>query len=793
MNSIPTPSCRLGLIAGMAISLLAVPANSATAADAPVRGPFWSGTIMRAKGQAAAMKGVAVTIGASKDHYVVYDLDTLRLAVGWSGEFLEFGDTLTKIAWPPPPSVKGNVVFDTVMGPGWSDAMGQIADTRERHQGPLPKDWAHYEGLYVNGDRVVFSYTVQGTPVLESPWFEQIHGTGAFTRTLQFPKGGKNLNLLVASGLTPTPTVFPLDADGTAFLKRADRADGQHLAVGYSGMPSGSEITVDAAGNAVLHLKKVSPNSPLTLALASGNEDVRPTSAGRKESDLRSLTHGGPARWTEIPVTHGKLGTEEGPYQVDTITEPFPNAYNTRTFWGGFDFLPDGRAVICAFHGDVWIVSGIDDTLQNLKWKRFATGLFQPLGVKVQKGEIYVAGRDQITHLKDLNGDGEADFYENFNNDTVVTPNYHEFVLDLHTDSKGNFFYAKGAPWEPAVQSQHQGTLLKVSPDGKKLEVYATGLRAPNGMTVGPDDTILISDNQGHWMPSSKLNLVKPGAFMGMTPSAQRPLTMRYPDGHEITVNPSDPDVRKANNLKGWEGAMPIPTAYDEPIAWLPMRWDNSSGGQVYVTSDKWGPWKGAPLFMSYGKCLLYAVLMDNVDGTVQASMVPFGLKFASGVMRGRFNAKDGQLYLCGLRGWQNNATRDGGFYRVRYTGKPVRMALKSHVSKSGITIAFSAPLDPKSAQDLENYAVELWNYRYSGNYGSPELSVKNPGKEAHDKLAVKSAKLSADGKTLFLEVDGLQPADQYSVKYSVVAADGTDLRSELIGTIHKLGSDSMR
>ena len=70
---------------------------------------------------------------------------------------------------------------------------------------------------------------------------------------------------------------------------------------------------------------------------------------------------------------------------------------------------------------------------------------------------------------------------------------------------------------------------------------------------------------------------------------------------------------------------------------------------------------------------------------------------------------------------------------------------------------------------------------------------MKNPGKEAHDKLAVKSAKLSADGKTLFLEVDGLQPADQYSVKYSVVAADGTDLRSELIGTIHKLGSDSMR
>ena len=779
------PSRRPGWITALAGSVLI--AGLVTADDAPVRGPFWSGTIMRAKGQAAAMKGLAITLGAGKTNYVVYDADTLRLAVAWSGQFLEFGDTLTKIAWPPPPSVKGTVAFETAMGPGWASSTGSIEDNRARHQGPLPKDWAHYEGLYVNGDRVVLSYTVQGNPVLEMPGFEPVHGKDSFTRTIQFPKGARNLSLVIASGIAPgAPTV----GTGRAGVANLNRSNGETLSVGFANLPSGTEIVTDPAGNAVLKISKVAANSPFLLSFSVGGGTPRVNAGAVKPTDLRTLIHGGPARWTDQPVTQGKLGTEDGPYQVDTITEPFPNAYNTRTFWGGFDFLPDGRAVICAFHGDVWIVSGIDDTLQNLKWKRFATGLFQPLGVKVQKGEIYVAGRDQITHLKDLNGDGEADFYENFNNDTVVTPNYHEFVLDLHTDSKGNFFYAKGAPWEPAVTSPHQGTLLKVSPDGKKMEVYATGLRAPNGMTIGPDDTILISDNQGHWMPSSKLNLVKPGAFMGMTPSAQRPLKMRYPDGREIEVNPSDPDVRKANNLKGWEGAMPIPTSYDEPIAWLPMRWDNSSGGQVYVTSDKWGPWKGAPLFMSYGKCLLYGVLMDNVDGTVQASMVPFGLKFASGVMRGRFNSRDGQLYVCGLRGWQNNATRDGGFYRVRYTGKPVRMPVRAHATKTGIAITFSTALDPKSAQDLDNYAVELWNYRYTGSYGSPEVSVVTPKKESHDKLPVKSARLSSDQKTLFLEVDGLQPADQFGVKYSVTAADGTELRSELIGTIHKLGSE---
>ena len=219
------------------------------------------------------------------------------------------------------------------------------------------------------------------------------------------------------------------------------------------------------------------------------------------------------------------------------------------------------------------------------------------------------------------------------------------------------------------------------------------------------------------------------------------------------------------------------------------MRWDNSSGGQTFVTRDRWGPWKGAPLFLSYGKCLLYGVMMDNVDGTVQAAMAPFPVKFQSGVMRARFNPADGQLYVAGLKGWQTAATRDGGFYRVRYTGKPVTMAVKAHAATNGIQLTFASPLDPATAGDPASYAVELWNYRYTGNYGSPEVSVKDPEKAVHDKLEVTSAKLSPDGRTVTLGVDGLQPADQFSVRYVLKAADGAEVHSEVIGTIHRLGA----
>ena len=174
---------RLGLAAAFTLTL----SPALLAADPPPeRGPFWSGTVMRTRETAAAMKGVAITLGAGKTNHVVYDLDTLRLSAAWSGDFLEFGNTLTKIEWPPPPAVKGSVVFETVPGPGWADQAGKLDDPRVRQQGPLPKDWVHHSGLYVNGDQVVLRYTVGSTEVLETPGFEAPEGQPIFIRTLRF-------------------------------------------------------------------------------------------------------------------------------------------------------------------------------------------------------------------------------------------------------------------------------------------------------------------------------------------------------------------------------------------------------------------------------------------------------------------------------------------------------------------------------------------------------------------------------------------------------------------------------
>ena len=133
--------------------------------------------------------------------------------------------------------------------------------------------------------------------------------------------------------------------------------------------------------------------------------------------DLAELAQPAKPRWTGRN-RHARRAEPRysSPYVVDTLTLPFDNPYKALLFVGGHDFFANGDIAICTVHGDVWRVSGVDDKLERLVWKRFATGLFQPLGLKTVDDHVHVLGRDQITRLVDRNADGEADEYQCFTN-----------------------------------------------------------------------------------------------------------------------------------------------------------------------------------------------------------------------------------------------------------------------------------------------------------------------------------------------------------------------------------------
>ena len=96
---------------------------------------------------------------------------------------------------------------------------------------------------------------------------------------------------------------------------------------------------------------------------------------------LTALGKPGAPRWTPL-TTRGQRGFGNDAYVIDTVTVPYDNPWKALFFTAGVDFLPNGDAAVCTIHGDVWLVSGIDDGLQKITWRRFATGLFQPLGLR---------------------------------------------------------------------------------------------------------------------------------------------------------------------------------------------------------------------------------------------------------------------------------------------------------------------------------------------------------------------------------------------------------------------------
>jgi hypothetical protein len=218
-------------------------------------------------------------------------------------------------------------------------------------------------------------------------------------------------------------------------------------------------------------------------------------------------------------------------------------------------------------------------------------------------------------------------------------------------------------------------------------------------------------------------------------------------------------------------------------MVYLPRGLDHSSGGQTYVSSDRWGPLGGQFVHFSFGACTHFLVLRDEVAGQPQGAVVPLVGDFRSGVHRGRFSPADGQLYASGMNGWHVYGVDDGCFQRVRYTGGTVQQPLQFHVHRNGVLLRFSAPLERSVAADAASHFAQCWNYLYSRAYGSPEFSVTHPGVEGHDVLEITGTHVLDGGRSLFLEIPLLTPCHQVHLHISTV----DDRYQDLYATAHVL------
>jgi putative heme-binding domain-containing protein len=746
-------------------------------------GPSLSATYEVGEGTANfAYKGIAVRLDAGPGgisrgrRFMVFDHDTMRVAGFWSGEgFIDWNGINFNGRHEVHPHVAGRVQVELPVGPGWADPeTGTFDDPRPvgrdaRAYGPLPRAWARFLGLYHHGPQVAIAYRVGETRVVESADYETkpISTVGPVPDMLSGTHQTKPIRSVGSSPTTstridetkPTPQ-RDADLDGVFTrtvevgpsrnrlrLRVARVADHSVAVVGDA-----ASALVEESGLHVLELPASDATRTLKLLIAQ-RDGVALQAVARDSAPPRSLApmaKGGPSRWPERLPARAQPGGNHLPFAVDVLEHPVQNPWGCRMRFSGLDFFPDGKALaVCSWDGDVWRVEGIQDPAGRLTWQRIASGLFQPLGLRIRDGRIFVSCRDQIVVLNDSNGDGETDFYESFNSDHQVTEHFHEFAMDLQTDPQGNFYYAKAARHgKTAVVPQH-GTLLKVARDGSSTEILATGFRAPNGVCVNRDGSFFSTDQEGFWLPKNRINRVVRGGFYGNM------------WGYTNVTDTSD-------------------TAMEPPVCWITNEMDRSPAQPVWVTSGAWGPLKGALLNLSYGMGKVFVVPHETIDGVTQGGVVELpGASFPTGVMRGRFHPRDGQLYVCGMFAWAGNREQPGGLYRLRYTGKPVHVPLTLQASRRGISIGFSGRLDRSAVADPRNYRLKTWSLKRTESYGSKHYDERS--------LEISRATLADDGRTLFLEIPAIAPTWCMEIRYTIRGDGGEPIDGRIHSTIHRL------
>jgi len=677
---------------------------------------FW--TLEAAPGN-IAQKAIAVRLddgpgGVTKGKaWMIYDHDTMRVAAATTGSFVDWRGIAFDGSHGSHTSLTGDMHFINPDAPGWASPTGKWDDDARvtgkdgKRYGPLPRDWVRFEGLYESGNRVVIASSIFGARVLESPGWIDYGATPVFTRAINVGREPPREKSFPAPVLRVAPESVAVVLQGQGELKREG-------GFWIARLPYGAQARLFISRIDAASLEAFSKTSTASL-------------------DLAPLTKGGPARWSQTVTTTTVAGNDDGPFAADNFTLPVDNPFQSWMRPGGFDFTPDGKAAIVAmWNGDVWRVDGLmQPAPATLIWRRIASGLFQPLGVKFRGNDLFVTCRDQLARLVDLNGDGETDFIECFNSDAQVTEHFHEFAMGLQTDTAGNFYYAKSARHALDSLVPHHGTLLRVSADGKKTDILATGFRAANGVCLNPDGTFFVTDQEGHWTPKNRINRVKPGGFYGNM------------FGYSSVTDNSD-------------------SAMTPPMVWITNAKDRSPAELLWVPKNAWGTLGGSLLNLSYGTGRVFVVPHEEVGGLWQGAVCELPMPaFASGIMRGRF-ASDGTLYTCGMFAWAGNATAPGGFHRIRRTDKPAQVPLAIRAAKDALTVTFSDPV----TVEAKDCAMKVWSLQRTKNYGSNHQNVRD--------LHIPAVKLSDDQRTVTLEIPGLAPTHCYELKIGARILHGT-------------------
>lgn len=406
-------------------------------------------------------------------------------------------------------------------------------------------------------------------------------------------------------------------------------------------------------------------------------------------------------------------------YVIEALPAPFPGCRPS-----DIAFDENGTMYAIAMtKGQIWRTRtppvGHPD---QVKWQRFATGLYHPIGLAVVEGRLYVAQKQEITELIDRDGDGVVDEYRTVATGWGLSTGWHEYCFGLAVDPEKNLWFAlnTGFFWtNPGYVNpgRWRGSVMRVAYGTEKLEEVAKGCRVPNGIAQGPDGNIFFTDNQGDWIQACKLAHVVPGRFYGHPETKPDALPKDvYPDGRSAI--------------------------------WLPYDRSRSTAAPVHdSTKGGFGPFANQMFLgdVGYGANPgILRVALEKVNGEYQGACFRFVDGQPQGCERMTFGP-DNQLYMASLT---------SGLTRMAFEG-PTPLAIHSvHIRPrgAGFVVQLTKPLAADALLAATQFRVKRYHYLYTGNYGSPQADEQI--------VPVKSVQLSPDRTAITLSL----PVETYPI-----------------------------
>ncbi|SEF98403.1 Carbohydrate binding module (family 35) [Nonomuraea solani] len=452
-----------------------------------------------------------------------------------------------------------------------------------------------------------------------------------------------------------------------------------------------------------------------TSVLSTDAGVVRVTAPGRKECESGADS---PGDGLPLRAVHPDFA----------LTDLRPAGFEPQV--SAMDWLPDGRLAIATWGGsgktlgEVYLLGNVGGRVSadRVTTKKIASGLQEPMGIKYVDGKLYVSEKSRLVELNDTNGDEVADSLR-----TVATwpfgGNFHEFAFGLlYRD--GHFYLnlsvainEGGATTDPQP-ARNRGTTIKVSKATGQVEYLAGGLRTPNGIGWGPEDELFVADNQGGWLPASKLVHVKKDRFFNH---------YMNPDG------PFD------NNV------------VSQPALWLPHNEIANSPSTPLLM--KQGRFAGQMLFgdVTYGG--IQRAYLEKVNGEYQGAVFRLTQGLEAGVNRISLGP-DGAIYAGGLGAggnWGQPGKLTYGLQKLTPSGDKAFDILKMRAIEGGFELEYTEPLSAETSASLAaKYQATQWRYVAASTYGGPKVD--------EEPLTITSAEPSARGKIVTLKIAGLKP-----------------------------------